>query len=295
VVETGHASDVDEAAVLAADAEGLGLRETARGLRALGTPGARAGERPSREEAQAVLDTLGRESERAADDGLADALLRAKALLSCAVGEVEAGRLGPHFFEGIDRWREAARHFEEALAACGRDTSAARRAGSSVRLLRHLWLVETTMKPLEVRSFAAFVPLEGREVPDPEQSFLRAIHDFMEVEASYPVALRGAGGSFRCADSMLLRNAVAHGAVLFEPGGAVEADLFDREGDRPLRTLRLTARDLDDWFDRLELRIRVFAFLVALTGVLEGAPDGPRAGPSHASAWLRKAKRPALR
>jgi len=62
VVETGHASDVDEAAVLAADAEGLGLRETARGLRALGTPGARAGERPSREEAQAVLDTLGRET-----------------------------------------------------------------------------------------------------------------------------------------------------------------------------------------------------------------------------------------
>lgn len=290
MMRPGGALDADEAGAAAEAADALGLRETARALRRLGAGEGGAPEAPSTEEQQAVLDTLDHEAVRILDPGVALAYGRARELLAHAEAEVEAGRLGLRYFEGIDRWSEACRHFEEAVEACGKATSAAKRAASSVRLLRHLWLIETTVKPLEVRSFAAFVRLEGREPPVPEESLLGAIHRFMEVEERYGVQMRGAAGTFRCADAMLLRNAVAHAAVDFEPSGAIEASLLDREGERPVGTLRLTPSELDDWFERLALRIRFFAFLVALLGALGGPVDGPPASASQAAAWARKGK-----
>ncbi len=285
-------SEWDDARAVAATAGFLGLRETGRALQGLCVEGAQGRGPPSPEEQQGVLATLDHESASIVDEEVARAYRRARALLAHTEADVQAGRLGARYFEGIDRFAESTRHFEEAVEAGGKATSAARRAASSVRLLRHLWLIETTMKTLEVRSFAAFVPLEGQDVPTPEASLLGALHRFMEVEARYPVRMRGAAGTFRCADAMLLRNAVAHAAVDFEPSGAIEAHLFDREGDRPVGTLRLTPSELDDWYERLALRIRFFAFLVDIVASLGSAVDAPPDGGSLAAAWARKGKAP---
>lgn len=212
-----------------------------------------------------LIDTLDHETPSYRDPLVSDAYNRARSLVQVARNARSPLALGAALFEGVETWNRSARHFEDAVAAVDGRSSAAKRARSTLGLVRFMWLVETVVKPLEARAFGELHrALSDSGAAGPKSAFLSEIHKFMEVRRRYPIRLRGTRWTYLCADTMLLRNSIAHARVEFRPDGGVVADLFDRETEASVGTLRLTGRQLDECFEVVELRVRFFVFLVLL-------------------------------
>jgi hypothetical protein len=135
--------------------------------------------------------------------------------------------------------------------------------------LRFLWIMEMSALPLEEtlrNEFKRVKPTKDTEKSLEE--FWDALQLLFTIHRRYKLKETSKDFSGWRADSVLLRNAIAHARTYGGDASAIRVDLYDRETESVVAQRSLSAKNLEMWANIVWMRVVLFYFLVCLNAAL---------------------------